>query len=120
MVLLNLKGQKYMSLIDFLSTSLSWWSLIAIWAQVAMPKILPEHSSHLFCILFVVIALPYTFRSLGPLCRQSSLETLRKPPEKFRYTREPQFSRHRSSDPQVVLLGRSFDICIIWHGEWPS
>lgn len=77
MVYLNLKGQKYKPLIDFLCILPLIIPVVslAIGAQVAMPKIL-QNTQYELVFFFVVIALPYTFRSLETSLQTVALKTL--------------------------------------------
>ena len=77
MVYLNLKGQKYKPLIDFLCILPLIIPVVslAIGAQVAMPKIL-QNTQYELVFFFVIIALPYTFRSLETSLQTVPLKTL--------------------------------------------
>lgn len=77
MVYLNLKGQRYKPLIDFLCILPLIIPVVslAIGAQVAMPKIL-QNTQYELVFFFVIIALPYTFRSLETSLQTVPLKTL--------------------------------------------
>jgi putative spermidine/putrescine transport system permease protein len=77
MVYLNLKGQKYKSLVDFLCILPLIIPVVslAIGAQVAMPKIL-QNSEYELVFFFVIIALPYTYRALDTSLQTIALKTL--------------------------------------------
>jgi putative spermidine/putrescine transport system permease protein len=77
MVYLNLKGQKFKSLIDFLCILPLIIPVVslAIGAQVAMPEIL-QNSEYELVFFFVIIALPYTYRALDTSLQTVALKTL--------------------------------------------
>jgi len=77
MVYLNLKGQRYKPLIDFLCILPLIIPVVslAIGAQVAMPQIL-QNTQYELVFFFVIIALPYTFRSLETSLQTVPLKTL--------------------------------------------
>ncbi len=77
MVYLNLKGQRYKSLVDFLCILPLIIPVVslAIGAQVAMPKIL-QNSEYELVFFFVIIALPYTYRALDTSLQTVALKTL--------------------------------------------
>lgn len=77
MVYLNLKGQRYKSLIDFLCILPLIIPVVslAIGAQVAMPKML-QNSEYELVFFFVIIALPYTYRALDTSLQTVALKTL--------------------------------------------
>lgn len=77
MVYLHLKGQKYKSLVDFiciLPLIIPVVSL-AIGAQVAMPEIL-QNTEYELVFFFIIIALPYTYRTLDTALQAIPLKTL--------------------------------------------
>jgi len=77
MVYLNLKGHRYKPLIDFLCILPLIIPVVslAIGAQVAMPQIL-QNTQYELVFFFVIIALPYTFRSLETSLQTVPLKTL--------------------------------------------
>jgi putative spermidine/putrescine transport system permease protein len=77
MVYLNLKGQRFKSIVDFiciLPLIIPVVSL-AIGAQVAMPSLL-QNTEYELVFFFVVIALPYTYRALDTSLQTVPLKTL--------------------------------------------
>lgn len=77
MVYLNLKGQRFKSIVDFiciLPLIIPVVSL-AIGAQVAMPSFL-QNTEYELVFFFVIIALPYTFRALDTSLQTVALKTL--------------------------------------------
>jgi len=77
MVYLNLKGQKFKSLVDFiciLPLVIPVVSL-AIGAQNAMPSFL-QNSQYELVFFFVIIGLPFTYRTLDTSLQAISLKTL--------------------------------------------
>lgn len=77
MVYLNLKGQRFKSIVDFiciLPLIIPVVSL-AIGAQVAMPAFL-QNTEYELVFFFVIIALPYTFRALDTSLQTVALKTL--------------------------------------------
>ena len=77
MVYLNLRGQRFKPLVDFiciLPLIIPVVSL-AIGAQVAMPEIL-QNSEYELVFFFVIIALPYTYRALDTSIQTVPLKTL--------------------------------------------
>ncbi len=77
MVFLNLKGQRYKPIIDFLCILPLIIPVVslAIGAQVAMPKIL-QNTQYELVFFFVIIALPYTYRALETSLQTVALKTL--------------------------------------------
>ena len=77
MVYLNLRGQRYKSLVDFLCILPLIIPVVslAIGAQVAMPKFL-QNSQYELVFFFVIIALPYTYRALDTSLQAVALKTL--------------------------------------------
>ena len=77
MVYLNLKGQKFKSLIDFLCILPLIIPVVslAIGAQVAMPDLL-QNTEYELVFFFVIIALPYTYRALDTSLQTVALKTL--------------------------------------------
>jgi putative spermidine/putrescine transport system permease protein len=77
MVYLNLRGQKFKPLVDFLCILPLIIPVVslAIGAQVAMPKIL-QNSQYELVFFFVIIALPYTYRALDTSLQTVALKTL--------------------------------------------
>lgn len=77
MVFLNLKGQKFKSLVDFLCILPLIIPVVslAIGAQVAMPSIL-QNTQYELVFFFVIIALPYTYRALDTSLQSVALKTL--------------------------------------------
>ena len=77
MVYLNLKGQRYKSLVDFLCILPLIIPVVslAIGAQVAMPKLL-QNTEYELVFFFVIIALPYTYRALDTSLQTVALKTL--------------------------------------------
>ena len=77
MVYLNLKGQRYKSLVDFLCILPLIIPVVslAIGAQVAMPKFL-QNTQYELVFFFVIIALPYTYRALDTSLQTVALKTL--------------------------------------------
>ena len=77
MVYLNLKGQKFKSLVDFLCILPLIIPVVslAIGAQVAMPSFL-QNTQYELVFFFVIIALPYTYRALDTSLQTVALKTL--------------------------------------------
>ena len=77
MVYLNLKGQKFKSIVDFLCILPLIIPVVslAIGAQVAMPKYL-QNTEYELVFFFVIISLPYTFRALETSLQTVALKTL--------------------------------------------
>lgn len=77
MVFLNLKGQKFKPLVDFLCILPLIIPVVslAIGAQVAMPKFL-QNTEYELVFFFVIIALPYTYRALETSLQTVALKTL--------------------------------------------
>ncbi len=77
MVYINLKGQKFKSIVDFLCILPLIIPVVslAIGAQVAMPKTL-QNSQYELVFFFVIIALPYTYRALDTSLQSVPLKTL--------------------------------------------
>lgn len=77
MVYLNLKGQRYKSLVDFLCILPLIIPVVslAIGAQVAMPGFF-QNTEYELVFFFVVIALPYTYRALDTSLQTVALKTL--------------------------------------------
>jgi putative spermidine/putrescine transport system permease protein len=77
MVYLNLKGQGFKSLVDFLCILPLIIPVVslAIGAQVAMPSIL-QNTEYELVFFFVIIALPYTYRALDTSLQTVALKTL--------------------------------------------
>lgn len=77
MVYLNLKGQKFKSIVDFLCILPLIIPVVslAIGAQVAMPDFL-QNTEYELVFFFVIIALPYTYRALETSLQTVPLKTL--------------------------------------------
>ena len=77
MVYLNLKGQKFKPIVDFLCILPLIIPVVslAIGAQVAMPKLL-QNTEYELVFFFVIIALPYTYRALETSLQTVALKTL--------------------------------------------
>jgi putative spermidine/putrescine transport system permease protein len=77
MVYLNLKGQKFRPLVDFLCILPLIIPVVslAIGAQVAMPEFL-QNTEYELVFFFVIIALPYTYRALDTSLQTVALKTL--------------------------------------------
>ena len=77
MVYLNLKGQKFKSIVDFLCILPLIIPVVslAIGAQVAMPTFL-QNTEYELVFFFVIIALPYTYRALETSLQTVPLKTL--------------------------------------------
>ena len=77
MVYLNLKGQKFKSIVDFLCILPLIIPVVslAIGAQVAMPEFL-QNTEYELVFFFVIIALPYTYRALETSLQTVPLKTL--------------------------------------------
>ena len=77
MVYLNLKGQKFKSIVDFLCILPLIIPVVslAIGAQVAMPTFL-QNTEYELVFFFVIIALPYTYRTLETSLQTVPLKTL--------------------------------------------
>jgi putative spermidine/putrescine transport system permease protein len=77
MVYLNLKGQRFKSIVDFLCILPLIIPVVslAIGAQVAMPKIL-QNTQYELVFFFVIIALPFTYRALDTSLQTVALKTL--------------------------------------------
>ena len=77
MVFLNLKGDKFKPLVDFLCILPLIIPVVslAIGAQVSMPSIL-QNTEYELVFFYVVISLPFTFRALDNALQAVSLNTL--------------------------------------------
>jgi len=77
MVYLNLRGQKFKSIVDFLCILPLIIPVVslAIGAQVAMPDFL-QNTEYELVFFFVIIALPYTYRALDTSLQTVPLKTL--------------------------------------------
>lgn len=77
MVYLNLRGQKFKSLVDFLCILPLIIPVVslAIGAQVAMPTFL-QNTEYELVFFFVIISLPYTYRALETSLQTVALKTL--------------------------------------------
>jgi len=77
MVYLNLKGQKFKPVVDFLCILPLIIPVVslAIGAQVAMPGFL-QNTQYELVFFFVIIALPYTYRALDTSLQTVALKTL--------------------------------------------
>ena len=77
MVYLNLKGQKFKSIVDFLCILPLIIPVVslAIGAQVAMPDFL-QNTEYELVFFFVIIARPYTYRALETSLQTVPLKTL--------------------------------------------
>ena len=77
MVYLNLKGQKFKSIVDFLCILPLIIPVVslAIGAQVAMPTFL-QNTEYELVFFFVIIALPYTYRALETSLQTVPLKTI--------------------------------------------
>jgi putative spermidine/putrescine transport system permease protein len=77
MVYLNLKGERFKPIVDFLCILPLIIPVVslAIGAQVAMPKML-QNTEYELVFFFVIIALPYTYRALDTSLQTVALKTL--------------------------------------------